>query len=244
MPISPDQGSTGGGSAVTFTGTGLADATAVFFGTKSAAIRANTPTSVSVVLPSGAGVVDARCAHQGAPANRCPSTTSPPPAVLAVSPSSGPVAGGETVTLTGRGLYTATSVAFGATNVTPTVVPDSELTVVSPAHAAAVVSLAVTAQGGTDTASDPFRFVVPPTATGLSPLTGLPAGGTLVGITGTDLSTTTGVTFGGVPATFAVLSATQVAAIAPAHSLGAVSITVTTTGGSATAPGVFLYLLG
>ncbi|WP_328691704.1 IPT/TIG domain-containing protein [Streptomyces caniferus] len=34
MPISPDQGSTGGGSAVTFTGTGLADATAVFFGTK------------------------------------------------------------------------------------------------------------------------------------------------------------------------------------------------------------------
>ncbi|GAA2301943.1 hypothetical protein Scani_25300 [Streptomyces caniferus] len=168
----------------------------------------------------------------------------PPPVVLAVSPSSGPVAGGATVTLTGRGLDTATSVAFGATNVTPTVVSDSELTVVSPAHAAGVVSLAVTAQGGTDTTSDPFRFVGPPTATGFSPLTGLPAGGTLVGITGTDLSTTTGVTFGGVPATFAVLSATQVAAIAPAHSLGAVSITVTTTGGSATAPGVFLHLLG
>ncbi|WP_328743520.1 IPT/TIG domain-containing protein [Streptomyces caniferus] len=46
------------------------------------------------------------------------------------------MAGGATVTLTGRGLDTATSVGFGATNVTPTVVSDSELTVVSPAHAA------------------------------------------------------------------------------------------------------------
>ncbi|MFG2491120.1 IPT/TIG domain-containing protein [Streptomyces caniferus] len=79
MSISPDQGSTGGGSAVTFTGTGLADATAVFFGTKSAAITANTPTSVSVVLPSGPVWSTPRCAHQGAPANRCPSTTSPRP---------------------------------------------------------------------------------------------------------------------------------------------------------------------
>lgn len=148
------------------------------------------------------------------------------------------------MTVTGRGLATTTSVAFGATEVTPTVVSDSQLTVVSPAHTAGAVSLVVTALGGTATASGTFNFVGPPTATGFSPLTGLPAGGTLVGITGTHLSTTTGVTFGGVPATFAVLSDTEVAAIAPAHSLGAVTIAVTTTGGSATAPGVFLYLIG
>lgn len=244
MPINPDQGSTGGGATVTFTGTGLADATVVHFGNKSAAITANTPTSVSVVAPSGAGVVDATVSTPGGTSNPEPFYYVPPPVIVAVAPSSGPLAGGETVTVTGRGLATTTSVAFGATEVTPTVVSDSALTVVSPAHAAGAVALVVTALGGTATASGTFGFVGPPTATGFSPLTGLPAGGTLVGITGTRLSTTTGVTFGGVSATFAVLSDTQVAAIAPTHSLGAVTIAVTTTGGSATAPGVFLYLLG
>ncbi|MFF8784415.1 IPT/TIG domain-containing protein [Streptomyces sp. NPDC015125] len=244
MPINPDQGSTGGGATVTFTGTGLADATVVHFGGKPAAITANTPTSVSVVAPSGVGVVDATVSTPGGTSNPEPFYYLPPPVVIAVAPSSGPVAGGETVTVTGRGLATATSVAFGATDVTPTVVSDSELTLVSPAHAAGAVSLVVTALGGTATASGTFDFVGPPTATGFSPLTGLPAGGTLVGITGTQLSTTTGVTFGGVPATFAVLSDTRVAAIAPAHALGAVTIALTTTGGSATAPGVYLYLIG
>ncbi|MGW7488925.1 IPT/TIG domain-containing protein [Streptomyces sp. NPDC054786] len=244
MPINPDQGSTGGGSEVTFSGTGLADATAVLFGTKSAAITANTATSVSVVAPSGTGVVDAMVRTPGGTSNPVPFYYLPPPVVLAVSPSSGPVAGGGTVTVTGRGLAATTSVAFGATDVTPTVLSDSELTLVSPAHAAGAVSLVVTAQGGTATASGTFGFVDVPTATGFSPLTGLPAGGTLVGITGTRLSTTTGVTFGGVPATFAVLSDTEVAAIAPSHPLGAVTVALTTTGGSATAPGVYLYLVG
>lgn len=244
MPINPDQGSTGGGATVTITGTGLAGATAVRFGNKSAAITASTPTSVSVVAPSGAGVVDATVSTPAGTSNPEPFYYLPPPVIVAVAPSSGPLAGGETVTVTGRGLATTTSVAFGATEVTPTVVSDSQLTVVSPAHTAGAVSLVVTALGGTATASGTFNFVGPPTATGFSPLTGLPAGGTLVGITGTHLSTTTGVTFGGVPATFAVLSDTEVAAIAPAHSLGAVTIAVTTTGGSATAPGVFLYLIG
>ncbi|MEU6327968.1 hypothetical protein ABZ851_11870 [Streptomyces sp. NPDC047049] len=55
---------------------------------------------------------------------------------------------------------------------------------------------------------------------------------------------TTGVIFGGVPAAFAVLSDTEVAAIAPAPSLGTVTIAATTTGGSATAPGVLLCLIG
>ncbi|MGX7758456.1 IPT/TIG domain-containing protein [Streptomyces angustmyceticus] len=244
MPISPDQGSTGGGDTVTFTGTGLANATAVLFGAKSATITANTPTSVSAVLPSGAGVVDATVRTPGGTSNPVPFYYVQPPVIVEVSQSSGPVAGGAAITLTGRGLDTTESVTFGATDVTPTVVSDSELTVVSPAHAAGSVSLVVTAQGGTATAADPFAFVAPPTATGFSPLTGLPAGGTLVGITGTNLATTTGVTFGGVPATFAVLSATRVAAIAPVHALGAVTVALTTTGGSATAPGTFLYLIG
>ena len=48
MPINPEQGSTGGGTAVTFTGAGLSGATAVRFGAEAATITANTATSVSV----------------------------------------------------------------------------------------------------------------------------------------------------------------------------------------------------
>lgn len=57
MPISPNQGTTGGGTTVTITGTNLAGATAVKFGSKPAAITANTPTSVTVTSPSGSGTV-------------------------------------------------------------------------------------------------------------------------------------------------------------------------------------------
>ncbi|MEJ8652294.1 IPT/TIG domain-containing protein [Streptomyces sp. MS1.AVA.3] len=108
----------------------------------------------------------------------------PPPVILDVSPGSGPVAGGATITVTGRGLATTTSVAFGATAVTPTMVSDSQLTVVSPAHATGEAALVVTALGGSDTASGTFGFVAPPTVTGFSSLTGLPAGGTLTPIRG------------------------------------------------------------
>ncbi|MFE7542415.1 IPT/TIG domain-containing protein [Streptomyces platensis] len=51
MPISPNQGSTGGGFAATLTGTGLAGATVVRFRSKPATITASSPTSVSVVAP-------------------------------------------------------------------------------------------------------------------------------------------------------------------------------------------------
>ncbi|WP_414718963.1 IPT/TIG domain-containing protein [Streptomyces sp.] len=47
-----------------------------------------------------------------------------------------PVAGGSTVTVSGRQLASASSVQFGGSTVTPTVVSDQELTVVSPAGAA------------------------------------------------------------------------------------------------------------
>jgi hypothetical protein len=240
MAISPNQGSTGGGAAVTLTGTNLSNATAVHFDAESAIITGNTGTSVSVIAPSGSGVAATTVTTPGGTSRPIPFYYIPPPVILSVSLTSGPTAGGSTCTLTGRNLATAISVGFGAASVTPTVVSDTQLTVVTPAAAAGAVFLSVTTRGGS--ASTQFTFVAPPTATSFSPITGSPAGSTLVSITGTNLATTTGVTFGGTPATFAVLTPTRIAAIAPAHALGTVTIVVTTTGGTATAPGTFLYL--
>ena len=88
-----------------------------------------------------------------------------------------------------------------------------------------------------DLAVDPFPPAAP-TATSLSPTSGLAAGGYSVTITGANFtnvigsSIVTAVSFGGAPATsFTVNSSTQITAIAPAGS-GTVNVTVTTAGGT------------
>jgi hypothetical protein len=85
-----------------------------------------------------------------------------------------------------------------------------------------------------------------PAVTAIDPISGLPAGGAVVNITGTALTTATAVAFGAVPATaFANLSATQVVATAPAGT-GTVHVTVTTAGGTspATVADYFEYSSG
>ena len=71
-----------------------------------------------------------------------------------------------------------------------------------------------------------------PAITGLSPANGPAAGANLVVITSTDLTGATAVSFGGTAATsFVVNNATQITAIAPAHTVGTVDVAVTTPDG-------------
>ncbi len=71
-----------------------------------------------------------------------------------------------------------------------------------------------------------------PTVTGIAPTSGTTAGGTVVTITGTDLSGATAVKFGSTSATsVTVASSTSITAISPAGS-GTVDVTVTTSGGT------------
>jgi hypothetical protein len=72
------------------------------------------------------------------------------PAVTSISPSSGPITGGTTVTITGTGFTGATKVAFGDVAATSfTVVSSTEITAVSPAQAAAAHNVYVTTPAGT-----------------------------------------------------------------------------------------------
>jgi len=68
----------------------------------------------------------------------------------------------------------------------------------------------------------------PPHVTSVAPLTGPPAGGTAVTITGSDFVSGATVKFGGVNATnVQVGTSTTITATAPAHALGAVDVVVT-----------------
>jgi uncharacterized protein (TIGR03437 family) len=76
----------------------------------------------------------------------------------------------------------------------------------------------------------------------VTPASGSTAGGDPVLIDGTELSFTTSVTIGGSPAAFGVISNTRIAVVTPpAAAPGPANVVVTTTGGTSTAPGAFVY---
>ncbi|HEV2638335.1 MAG TPA: IPT/TIG domain-containing protein [Actinocrinis sp.] len=244
MPISPNQGSTGGGTVVTITGVNLANTTAVTFGTRPAVITSNTPTSVTVISPAGAGAVSVRVTTAGGTSNPLNFYYIGAPFTSSLSADSGPTAGGETVTLSGIGLSTASSVTFGSNDAVPTILSDGLLSVVVPAGSGAgSVSVTVTTAGGSCNGLS-YTYVDSPTIVAVSPSSGSSSGGTSVTVSGSGLSTVSGVTIGGSPAPFGVINDGALAVITPPGSVGSADIVVTTTGGSATAVGAFTYVSG
>jgi hypothetical protein len=85
------------------------------------------------------------------------SATAPkPPTIKSISPSSGPAAGGKTVTITGSGFYgggsssAVSTIKFGSNAATTfNVISDTSITAESPAGSAGKVNVTVTTSGGT-----------------------------------------------------------------------------------------------
>lgn len=245
MPISPNQGSTGGGTLVTITGTNLSDTSAVKFGSKPAtAVTQISPTQVTAVSPSGTGSVGVTVTTPGGTSNPVPFFYVGAPFKSSLGTTSGPLAGGNTITLTGTGLSTATSVSFGGVTANPTVNSDSSLSVTVPAGTAAgPVGVSVTTAGGTNNGLT-YTYVDSPTIGTVTPTSGPASGGTAVTITGTNLDATDSVTFGGTPAPFSVINAGTLSAVTPPGAEGAVDVVVTNPAGSATAVDAFTYVAG
>jgi hypothetical protein len=81
----------------------------------------------------------------------------------------------------------------------------------------------------------------PPTISSISPAAGSIKGASVV-IAGANFASVSGVSFGSVPATFAVDSEGQITATAPpSKTLSTVPVTVTTVAGTATSPQTFAY---
>jgi YVTN family beta-propeller protein len=84
------------------------------------------------------------------------------PVVTAVSPSSGPQAGGNVVTVTGSGFTLASQVLFGGVPATSfTISGDTVITAVAPAHVAGTVDVTVSAPAGTSATgpADQYSYV-------------------------------------------------------------------------------------
>ncbi len=252
--ISPSAGPIAGGTTVVITGSGFTGATSVYIGGPATSFTVDSDTQITAVTGAATtpGAVPVRVTGPGGsnvfmPPFTYTSSSFAAPTISGVSPASGPVAGGNSVVITGTNLNTVSTVYFGNTRATWTIVDSAtQLTVGAPAGSAGAVNLTVNNLGGSATASSAYTYgasTPAPTISGVAPTSGPLAGGTSVVITGTNLTGASAVSFGGTAATsYTVDSATQITAVAPAGSAGAVAVAVTTTGGTASASGAFTYI--
>jgi hypothetical protein len=103
------------------------------------------------------------------------------PTVSSIVPSSGPAAGGTSVTIVGTGLTGATAVTFGSANATPFgVISDTQIVVVTPPGTGSVL-VTVTTPSGTSgiTAGSSFAFAPATTSSPDPALTALLSSGLL-----------------------------------------------------------------
>jgi large repetitive protein len=236
--ISPRGGPTSGGTVLTITGTGFAGTFGVVFGDQVVTPTSVSSTQVVAVSPAhAAGVVHVRVI---APGGISPETSADdytyggPPVVQGISPRFGSVDGGTVVTITGSGLWGATSVSFGDVAVSPFSVSETQVQVVSPAvSTAGVVHLRVTVGAGISapTEADNFTYVARPRVTSVSPKTGSTAGGTIVVITGVGFTGVTIVNFGGIGVAPTSVTDTEVRVVSPARAAGLVHLRLTSAGG-------------
>lgn len=88
-----------------------------------------------------------------------PAFQPPAPTISTITPSTGPIAGGTAVTITGAYLTGTTGVTFGgAAGTNLVVVSDTELTVVTPAGTAGPQDVVVTTEGGTAAKTGGFTY--------------------------------------------------------------------------------------
>ncbi|WP_227997805.1 IPT/TIG domain-containing protein [Nocardia australiensis] len=149
--LSPTSGPASGNTSVTITGTGFVPIVLdVTFGGVATTFTVDSSTQITAIAPPGSGTVQVTVStSSGGPSNGVPYTYLPVPSLTSVSPTQGPFAGGNTVTLTGTNLTGVTAVRFGGTAATSfVVVSDTQITAVAPAGSG-IVQITVTAPGGT-----------------------------------------------------------------------------------------------
>lgn len=245
--ISPSAGPVAGGQSVVITGTNLLTTSAVTIGgvavtsflavndtTVNAQTAAGTVGSADVVVTTAAGSATLSKGYRYAAV----------PAITSVTPNGGPSGGGTQVVIAGTDLASVSSVKFGTNAASFQQNSSTKITAFAPAGTAGAVTIAVTTPGGTVNQPSAFTYYNQPAVSSINPVVGSVGGGTSVTLSGSNLAGATAVTFGSAAATINSVTANSITVTAPAHALGAVTVTVTTPGGSANAPASFTYQPG
>ena len=229
--------------------------------TAATAVTVSSATTLTATTPAqSAGPVDVTITTAGGTSTSSSSdlfTYDPVPAVTAIAPTEGPVAGGTEVTVTGTGFVAgATTLDFGVLATPAMCLTTTSCTATAPQEApgntqvdgtsfsgsavTSPVDVTVITPGGASvtSAADVFTYYQGPTVTSVSPSDGSPDGGNEVTVSGTGFSESAVVNVGNVAATdIHVNSTSSITATVPAAAVGTVDVTVTTEWGtSGTSP--------
>ncbi len=239
--VSPASGPPAGGTFVTLSGTDFqSGATVLFGGSAATSVAFVSSASITCLTPAApAGAVSVVLTNPDAQSSTLASGFTylvPPPAITSLAPSSGPTAGGTTVTITGSDFQSGASVTIGGSAATSVSVSGStQIVCTTPAGTAGAASVVVTnpdLQSATLTGG--YTYVAPLSLTSVSPSVVSTLGGTPITLTGTGFLAGATVLVGSSLATsVVVVSQTTITAFAPAGTAGAASVTVTNPGGGA-----------
>ncbi|QNK81641.1 IPT/TIG domain-containing protein [Nakamurella sp. PAMC28650] len=233
--LSPNQGSSAGGTTVTGTGFVVGGTTVNVGGVNQSATATSATTLTFVTKSHPAGPVPVTVQTNGGTSTPAQTYTFVDPPTIAVnglSPNYGPAGGNTTVTVTGTGFVAgSTTVDVDGVGQSATVTSPTTLTFVTDPHAAGGVPVTVTTAGLTS-APQTFTFQGVPTLTALTPNTGPDSGGTVVTVTGSGFAPSATVNLDGVTQPTTFVSDTTVQFTTPQHAGGQALVTVTTSGGT------------
>ncbi|MGW4327887.1 IPT/TIG domain-containing protein [Nocardia sp. NPDC004573] len=147
--VIPNSGPASGGTVVLISGSGFTGVTSVNFGATPALLFfALSSNLIIAIAPPGTGTVPVTVTNSAGTSAGVPFTYVSVPTLSSITPNTGPVTGGTTVTISGTGFTGATGVFFGfLPAVSFTVVSDTQITAVTPAGIGSV-PVTVTAPGG------------------------------------------------------------------------------------------------
>lgn len=170
--------------------------------------------------------------------------TSPSLSSSAVSPSSGDIAGGTLITISGSNLDMVSAITIGTQPCTIVSAAPTQVTCRTSPSAAGVYDVTIVNQNRQiTTIPGAYSYQTAPTITSVSPSSGIITGATPVTISGAGFSPGAIVSFGGSAcAPVTVVSPTIITCTTSSHTAGAVNVVVTNTNAqSGTGVSVFTY---
>jgi hypothetical protein len=255
LELAPSEGPAIGGQEVKIFGAHLEGATEVSFGGASVPFEVLTPETIRASAPEG--VVPSVEVRVTTPEGTSPTSPgdvyeyrSKPPQISALSPKSGPAAGGNAVVISGDEFFGVTEVKFGELSATSfSVSSPKSITAVAPPQTVQklVVSVETTFgpselefckkrngsdEGASCSIHDYYKYLEP-TITNVTPSSGPVAGGTSITLTGTGFAlgeTETQFTIDKMPVTdvdcTAITTCTAVTPPAKKHGVDSVIVSV------------------
>jgi IPT/TIG domain len=244
LAVTPDEGTTFGGTKVTIAGEGFVGATSVDFGTTTVVLKkpSKSNNKIKVAAPPGSGTVDVTV---NTPEATSPITTADrftyqktPPVVLKLSPDHGLARGYRPLTIGGENLTGASAVYIdGIAAPEFTVKSSKAIKLLTPtAISLSPVEVTVVTPEGSSAASAGSEYHYEselPAVEELTPSSGPAAGGTEVVVSGEGMLEASRVTFGHRPASsFRVLDDDALEVLAPPDTVSKAPVQVTTPRGT------------